>query len=216
MIQNRKEETSSFIYQSLVRCCGGGIPNTSECKAVNSPNIIGSTIAASTNGNIGSNPESNDQWIQYLKSLVEDSISFPNGEDNDFNMIGKPHNIESRIALTLFHRHKIKKNQKQKARKYKKTKRCNENHPSSDSETSCPIDTDLDIIDSPPMTVQSDLGCIRPIYSPFELANLLVRDMEETLWRLRVDHHDEESDENCAAKVISKIMTNLASMDIAV
>ena len=24
--------------------------------------------------------------------------------------------------------------------------------------------------------------------------------MEETLWRLRVDHHDEESDENCAAQ----------------
>ena len=91
--------------------------------------------------------------------LIRKSISFPknnnNGNGGKGNN-GKPHDIETRIALTLYHQ-------------WKRTA-------TTGHEKKNPIDSDTQ---SPLVTITSDLGLSRELNSPRQLSNLIVPLLEE-------------------------------------
>jgi len=91
-----------------------------------------------------------------LRKLIHKSISFPkNNNSNSKGNNGKPHDVETRIALTLYHQWKREAN--------------GGNKESSNEATA----------QSQSIIVTSDLGLSRELTSPRQLANLLVPLLED-------------------------------------
>lgn len=182
----------------------------------------------------------NSIWREKLGSLALKSISYPNGtrnggitcsnngkqrkkkcknsnyssnfESNDNDSIGgKGHDIEIRIALSLFHQYCHKKENglknkskklRQKRRRQSKEAMVNDkdiqsanNRRAEIEEKKMEITTAIENINeateikynnrSSSIDIKSDLGLVRTIYSPKELSTLLVNDMEDQLWYQR-------------------------------
>ena len=118
----------AILCESLVRVCGGGL------------HLEG-----------GEEAQEDNSWTAEVESVARSTISFPNKKPEPLD--GKPHDVEIRAALTLFHR-------------CARTKR---KHPS-----------DL-TVSMRQLYAVSDLGTRRIIKSPHDLAELLCHDLEEPM-----------------------------------
>lgn len=116
------------------------------------------------------------EWELTLRKLAFSSVSFPNGnvclpetkstslsDSSHLKTDGKPHDIEIRAALKFFHQYKSKK------------RRRNETLESFDDNNESPLE------------VISDMGLVRSIGSPLQLAQLLSLSMEEQELQCKLD-----------------------------
>lgn len=176
-----KEILKSRVVSSLKRICGGGIHRNSDktlspscdciCCHSSTPITTASTTTAAKN-------ESTQSWLKQLEDLIDKSILYPHDEkkkstkatctNTNEAQIGKPHDVEIKIAPSFYHRYK------HKCQKIRISKSHHDDHQK--------------IIHRSPLEVISDLGLIRSIHSPRDLASLIVQDMEDALWHERVDH----------------------------
>ena len=157
--ENIRNKVCAALFLSLKRVCGCGIASNHTTGALA---LI--------------------DWEETLKQLAFSSISFPNRHVSlpvvtlahntrslEKKIDGKPHDIEIRAALKLFHCYKSKK------------RRRNENAKSQKLSD-----------DPPPLEVISDMGLVRTINSPLELANLICISMEAWM----IDDKDVPSSSN--------------------
>ncbi len=151
-------------------------------------------------------------WRENLKSFVLKSISFPNGSNkkvankgnnnnnnnnNEDDSIGKCHDIEIRVATSLFNRYctsldfdQCSDKKKKKARKKQNKKRR---------------------LNGANLEIISDLGLVRTIYSPHDLASLLVKDMEDQLWQRRTTN--EMNNDQCTSNDSSNTSVMMIQTD---
>ena len=189
-----KEELTSRVVSSLKRICGGGIHRNSDktsspscdCICYHSSTPITTATATATATTTATKDKSTQSWLKQLEELIDKSILYPHDEkktstkatstctNTNEAQIGKPHDVEIKIAPSFYHRYK------HKCQKITKSKPHHEDH---------------QIIHKPPLEVISDLGLIRSIYSPRDFASLIVQDMEDALWHERV-HHDANANAN--------------------
>jgi hypothetical protein len=185
-----KEDILSKVTESFQRLCGGGIKtgHISGCKCYSS---LKQQVYQSRS------EDNRNQWLSHLEELAEKSLSFPNGPlplrvddrretiatrnkrrkvvaDDTVN-IGKPHDVEIKLALSFFHRYKH---------------RCikDQSPPSSSTNNGNNIKAPLEII--------SDTGLTRAIESPIEFAKLMVNQLEDIIWHERQrqnQEHDKQS-----------------------
>jgi ankyrin repeat protein len=144
----------------------------------------------------GINPDTDsgqprNQWLRDLKELAIKSICYPNGglhdetkrcynhENSSDRNVGKPHDIESRFSLSVFHKNKTMIGDKQS------------------------------------IQVISDLGLIRIVDSPMELAILLVNEMENILWSERNEELSQHSSFSPVIKAANGIITLVTPQRVA-
>ena len=217
-----RKYVADCVYQACVQVCGGGVVTNDD----NSTSISTTDI------------------LSLLQDLSRSSVSFPNGKtkkkskketSNDASpdstaIDGKPHDIEVRVPLTLYHRWKNQANRNHKSQKKKQKKRQREHAASSNeknehcdsnnsnvsttnaierSSQSCSDSAGMsscesqsspatapptqtlqhlskslssnDYSDSTRLHVVSNLGLVRTVSSPYELAGLLIQPMEDLL-----------------------------------
>lgn len=119
----------TILRESLVRVCGGGLHLGDE----------------------GEEEQEKESWTAEMESVARSTVCFPNKKPAPLD--GKPHDVEIRAALTLFHR----------------CARSKRKHP-GDKTTSMRQ-----------LYAVSDLGVRRIIKSPHVLAELLCHDLEEPM-----------------------------------
>mmetsp|Transcript_23636 Transcript_23636/g.33168 ORF Transcript_23636/g.33168 Transcript_23636/m.33168 type:complete len:714 (+) Transcript_23636:182-2323(+) len=200
-----RDRVGKLIFDALLQVCGGGI---SFCNVKTVEEIMNSQtsfddkneqeeesssshpscnlISRSRNENISDDSCGQRQeslWFKELQDLAYASVSFPNNNTNSVE--GKPHDVEVRAALALFHkynRNKSKANKKKKSRQ--KRKRINNNDPSGNSSSSIMSKSEGDSFCSQhqqqSLQVISDMGLTRIIRSPLELAECLCHVVEES------------------------------------
>lgn len=183
------------IISSLIRICGGGI-QTSAIECIQPP--VGSIVQNCPSMIVGEpqgnrhfchlgNANNTDKdhsfisWKAQLEMIVLRSISYPQkGKSKDRRhhscqrqdtheeyQVGKPHDIEVKAALSFFHYFRNKLPTTQSA---------------TDSRRLDKYSNGLEII--------SDLGLVRSIQHPLELAKLIVEDLENSLWQERVNENE--------------------------
>ena len=154
------------IVTSLKRICGGGIHRKISSSSSSSSLSCNCSASSQPFSVIRDNTRNSHQsWSQKLEELAHTSILYPphHKHKNSTQHIEKAHDIEVKIAPNLYHRYK---------HKCLKTSEDDEGIP------------------KPPLEVISDLGLIRSVYCPRDLAKLIVQDVEDALWRERVDRDD--------------------------
>ena len=159
--ENTRPIIEQAVYESLLRLCGGGIfleERREKEQVIPDPNVI---------------PPTHDDWKSALKQLAMKSVSFPNG-NNHKSSEGKPHDIEVRVALSLFHRYNHKKN--------------NINHKGGGRKRQRQTNT----IARNSLELLSDFGLKRSFASAAALGNILAMDLEQHSSHLRqlVDYVD--------------------------
>lgn len=158
-----KKQIGSAVSSCLCRIAGGGAAAKAKRK-------LSQSQTRSTHS-------SADEWLEQLKDIAFSAISFPNGwpvggKDAD-SIGGKPHDVEVRAALALYHRVRVftlpcdrreEDDEKQVPAKRKKTATGKPAH-------------------SKPIELISDMGTSRSFNSPRSLAKLLATDLEQELSR---------------------------------
>ena len=158
-----KDAASHAVHSSLIRLCGGG--------------VIGQTDTTS------SAATSSTEWHQALYELAVKSVSFTNGGDAIDNGGGKPHDIEVRVALSLFH--KYKRNARKRTKIGDATECTQPSNRTEEKEHRITATAEV------PLQIVSDLGLCRPIDSAGELAKLIALDMEQHLQDDEESHTDD-------------------------
>lgn len=173
-----EDQLTSAVLASLIRLAGGGFQSSSS-----SLSLTGDATASLS--------EQHDKWIEQLERISQGSISFPN--NNTFDVDGKPHDVECRAALSLFHivRNRLGKgianknddddnsgniqNKGGKKPRKKKTKQTavDNNNSTITATTRNQNDVSFEII--------SELGTKRQVCSSTSLANLLSLELEKEL-----------------------------------
>jgi hypothetical protein len=123
-----RNRVASVLCESLVRVCGGGL------------HLEG-----------GEEEREEESWTAELESVARSTVSFPNKKSAPLD--GKPHDVEVRAALTLFHRCARRK----RTRPGDKTNSMRQ------------------------LSAVSELGVRRTIKSPHALAELLCHSLEEPM-----------------------------------
>ena len=145
-----KDQVASAVHSSLIRIAGGGHAVPVETNTTKS--------------------QDNKLWSEELMTISEKSVSFPNGNNTNTNGLeGKPHDVEVRAALTLYHRIR---------RVYRKRKQHHNSQAKEESETSS-------------FEVISDLGTQRSIDSVQSLANILTIELEKELSNTQTSAYEE-------------------------
>ncbi|GFH53013.1 hypothetical protein CTEN210_09489 [Chaetoceros tenuissimus] len=187
--ENRLEEErlcmQSRLESTLFRICGGGIHR-------NNKNLEENDAFTTCNCR---HIKSDQAWSEQLKQLAKESVLMvQNGKRNkrkkrkleqqqieqDTDDIGKPHDIEIKIAPTFFHRFRHKC--------IKRTKKTDNGNDTMDSKS------DSTTPSFPSLEITSDLGLRRAIEHPEELAKLIVQDLEDDLWQDRVQDSQQDQD----------------------
>ena len=136
------------------------------------------------------NHSDKNEWRAFLKNLANCSVSLPNRNvclpfHSSGNADGKPHDIEARVALKLFHHLNYKKRRRNEKEKN--------------------ITTKLDII--------SDMDITRSIDSPKQLAQLLCLHMEEDICSRTITIPSKQGDCNEKTSTIcSDVRTDRAGL----
>ena len=155
-----KDQVASAVYKSLVRIAAGGTH---------------AVVASSLISDVGDDSKTSNQycncnqWLEELKLVAEKSVSFSNGNITN-GLEGKPHDVEVRAALTLYHRIR---------RVYRKRKQQHNSQAYEDSDT-----TSFEVI--------SDFGTQRSIDSVQTLANILTIELETELSNIQTTECDKE------------------------
>jgi hypothetical protein len=126
------------------------------------------------------------QWRLKLESLVKKSISYPHRKNSTHPQkdkiknddFGKEHDVEIRIALSLFNQYCNGDKRDEKASKKQEKRKRKENVETHNSDDQLTYSNNIEIT--------SDLGLVRTISTAKELSSLLVNDMEDQLWNQRV------------------------------
>lgn len=198
----------SKVVSSLIRICGGGIQRQSA-KLDKSGHLsildVDDDDENYSSGSDGNNCIDVDvQWKKQLETIALQSISYPHGRlikqhqgrppsGASSNQIGKPHDVEVKAALSFFHyfRHKHQhprgKQQQERSVQSNTETHCNDDdHAREYNPTTCCLE------------IISDLGLVRSIQHPVDLASLLVEDLEYILWQERVgDNEQYRESEGC-------------------
>jgi hypothetical protein len=202
-----KEDVISLLTMSLKRLCGGGI-SSSSLNQQDQDEIGGSTRSyEQTRSN-----HDDSLWKQKLETLAIKSVSCTNGKRSnkthsdalkkkrvecapDDDNFGKGHDIESRIALTLFHQYSSRTMGKQQKRGKTKEGKIVEKKRRIQGEDMNNVSVEVlgeeEMIERTcnkhncSIEMISDLGLVRRINSSYELSTLLVQDMEDQLWQQR-------------------------------
>ena len=173
-----KTQVASATLASLIRIAGGGysLPTTRRASSASEPHFDVPIVS-----------KDSQQWLDELKRIAYSSISFPNGGVANAKPSsgdgGKPHDVEVRVALPLFHRIRREQSRgydtkkKNDKRKRKQQRRLQENHLGETGEpcTSSPNN------ENDSFEVISDLGTRREIDTIQTLANLLSLELESEL-----------------------------------
>lgn len=158
-----EDELISAVSASLLRLAGGGFQS-----------LLSSSSASS----------SSQQWIEQLRKVSKGCISFPNNvtaESNTSSIDGKPHDVECRAALSLFHivRNRIctpprssddRRERKSTTKGPRKKKKKKDKTTASSSQE-----------DAVSFELISELGTQREICNATKLANLLSLELEKEL-----------------------------------
>lgn len=197
---DEKQEVFHLLRDSLMRLCGGGIltHDVHHDKQVNETHKSDEERLTKLVNTL--------DWKQRLETLAANSISFTNGKNKkkktnhqplvngkeclsmcDENF-GKGHDIESRIALSLFRRYSHSNNIITKERRSKQKKKSEQKPKMRDEDSNSEI--------CPSIRIISDLGLLRCINSAQELATLLVNEMEDQLWHLRTSNEQDNTKEH--------------------
>jgi len=145
-----KDQVASAVHNSLIRIAGGGHAVSVETNTTKSQDT---------------------KWLEELKLISEKSVSFSNGNITN-GLEGKPHNVEVRAALTLYHRIR---------RVYRKRKQQHNSQANEESDTSS-------------FEVVSDFGTKRSIDSVQSLANILTIELEKELSNIQTAKCDKEEE----------------------
>lgn len=138
-----KTRLETILFDSLIQICGNGLYTHLEGAAAEDETSPADSEDAS--------------WTVELKNVAQTTVSFPN--KNSASLDGKPHNVEIRAPLALFHKCVGKKRKR--------------------VENAQPIS----------VTAVSDLDVKRTIRSPLELAMLLCYTLEESLRNENLSHN---------------------------
>jgi len=166
------------VHSTLIRLCGGGVIGRTDtatapaCVAPAGAGLMTDSCCSSPRTASGSGAELLTEWHQALYDLAAKSVSFTNGgkaEDSANDGGGKPHDVEVRAALSLFHKYK---------RRTKATINASKDDPQGRKRTR---DDHDDGSAEVPLQIVSDLGLRRPLNSAGDLAQLMALDMEEHL-----------------------------------
>ncbi len=197
-----EEDVLWKISTSLKSLCGGGIKTTNTIPGCNCHCSIRKFKRSNQNDGNGKN----DKWLSHLESLAQKSISYPNGrsarssssnsacvnvddirspqaiDDN----IGKPHDVEIKLALSFFHRYR------HKCIKYFPTATASQRLSPAKEDVQDDNETHSSYEHTPPpLEITSDTGLVRSIHSPNELATLLANNLEDLIWHERQQqNHD--------------------------
>lgn len=193
-----EEQLSSAVTATLLRLAAGGF-EPSQSAACDNINTATYYYDAS----------SQDQWKEQLKRISNGSISFTNNDESDLD--GKPHDVECRAALSLFHivRNRMNKGTKQSntdesgIKKPRKKKKKNQNTSSNNSTISDANRISFEVI--------SDLGTRRQVCSPKSLADLLSLELEKELSStssLEMQFFDIRSNDSGIICIVSKKRSN--------
>jgi hypothetical protein len=151
-----RETVSECLWKSLQQVCGGSL--TSE-------------------------QDQNSNTNDLVRDSCRTSISFPNKDETASSLAcragggGKPHDIEVRLALSLFHRWRRQQQQQQNQNQH---------------------NTNAIVV----VTITSDMGLQRQVHSPAELAALLILPLETNLRHETIAH-----DVQCHASGVIGIVT---------
>ncbi len=151
--KHEKEQIIDAVYQSLRRLCGNSCSDEDE-----------------------------------LQMLAQSSVSFSNGHSKKHTTkkqtkknCGKPHNIEIRIALSYFHRYRCRHSKQKKKQQPSSFYSLDNNHPLETFSTIDNINGSMNGEEKGALHIVSDLGLSRSIHSPFQLAKLILFEMEDIL-----------------------------------
>lgn len=184
-----EKQLTSAVSASLIRLAGSGFRSSSSSTSL-------------TTDHDTSSSSQQQQWKEQLERIANASISFPNNNESDVD--GKPHDVECRAALTLFHItgnslgkknahcNTVDKDGKKKKRKKKKNQILSDGNNSMDS---------FELI--------SELGTQRQICSAITLANLLSLELEKELQsdsssKYNIQFFDIRSNESGIIHMVSK------------
>ena len=174
-----RERVASATFTSLVRIAGGGCYRSTDNDSSSPPSSYSSFLSSS--------------WMAELERISYSSVLFPNGtidadgdDDNDndgeinVELGGKPHDVEVRAALILFHS-VFREGKKKKAKPKKGQKR----KEGTDANTSIGENDKKGGGKRTPgsslFKIESDMGTRRMIHSVVSLASLLSTELEAQL-----------------------------------
>ena len=161
-----EEQLASAVTAALLRLAAGGFqPSSSHYDDIKTA--------------INDDASSHEQWKEQLKRISNGSISFTNNDESDVD--GKPHDVECRAALSLFH---IVRNIMNKGTKQSNTDESGNKKPRKKKKkqtTSCNNTTIISDANGISFEVISDLGTRRQVSSPKSLADLLSLELEKEL-----------------------------------
>ena len=168
------------VHESLTKICGGGIQMNDDGSG--SSRSQDNAIIKNEHQKINiQNQEEKERWAQHLLKIAEASVSLSNGEaasdiksNSNTLDLGKAHDVEIRTALSFFNRYS-KSSIRFSGVSNKKRRKIN-GHFKRKGDNEAPIS---------PLEIVSDLGLVRSISSPYHLATLLVKDLEDQLWQNR-------------------------------
>jgi len=200
---NIRDQVASAIWISLIRIAGGGYTKATSTTTINA-SALSATPGISTKTKEDNHHDIIDKskWMEELKSISYSSVCFPNGLNNnkESGREGKPHDVEVRAAMTLFHRiwrgHRHGGGREKKGKRKRKkesdlqgTNNTIQENPLNELESSLKVDALFELI--------SDLGTRREIDSVKSLANLLSVEMEKELDKSR-QHQGKENNESAS------------------
>lgn len=164
-----KNRIGNLVYNALIQVSGGGI-ETCVAATTNNDDNENNKSGVTSVGDIRRKKTRTIRWADNeLRDLAYSSVSFSNKPGSTTLVEGKPHNIEVRAALTMFHKY----HGGVSGAKSKKG-RCERPPPTTPNVSS------LQII--------SDLGLSRSVVSPIALAKILSRVLEEACRQEKISH----------------------------
>jgi len=193
-----------YVLNSLLRLCGGGIPIRDRCNCQTYHHYLPNSFQQQQIDpplNCKESPEK--EWHRDLEQLARNSLSFhsmngqPQQSIHEYNrgsrdiVIGKAHDVEIKAALSFFHRYRH---------------RCSSDAPKRDDQTNSCHETKRQKVHSgmddcppprtPPLEIISNLGLVRPVFSAYDFAVLLVRELEDLLWQERITEKIKNDENN--------------------
>ncbi|KAL7539226.1 hypothetical protein ACHAXR_009102 [Thalassiosira sp. AJA248-18] len=176
--ETARHQVASATLASLIRIAGGGYAMPTSAFSEGGSNLCQS------------------RWMEELKKLSYSCISLPNGAANNKSSEGKPHDVEVRAALMLFHR--IRRGQhdggeRGKKNDNRKRKKRPNLHGSNDATKDPSNELEPILKEVVACEIISDLGTHREIDSIKSLANLLSLELEKELNSIQQNQNDQNS-----------------------
>ena len=212
-----RDQVASSTLASLVRLAGGGYATTNHYHHHSFTATAHSSITAIRHDCTSSSDASLCCWVEELRRIAYSSASFPNGVNSNSNALGangKPHDVEVRAALMLYHRimprgktHGGKGGGKGKAKRRRKQSgnvQCSNSTNNTTQKDDDVLCNNNELENGGDITVEiiSDYGTRREIDSIRTLANLLSVELERELSPDHIRQSDADDDGQSEDKIL--------------